>query len=288
MKELDLINVIKNQIGDEYIGDDCAYLKELGIVISQDSLVEDVHFKRKWCTPYQLGYKSVAVNISDVLASGAKPAYITIALSLPSDITEDFVKEFYSGAEKALHGAKIIGGDITGADKIYISIMAIGVTKGRKISSRSAAKAGYKVISRGAFGLSSKGLEELKLGLKDSKFIRAHLEPQLDEQFSREISEHIQKDYAMMDTSDGLADALFKIAESSGVSIIAKEVDGIFGAEDYKLVAAVPADFLQELAGCEIIGEVIPKQDYILRIGEKEYKNYDELNLYNHFGGNDE
>ena len=92
----------------------------------------------------------------------------------------------------------------------------------------------------------------------------------------------------MMDTSDGLADALFKIAESSGVSIIAKDIEGIFGAEDYNLVAAVPADFLQELADCEIIGEVIPKQNYILKIGENEYKNYDELNLYNHFGGDDE
>ena len=93
MKEQDFINIIKNQIGDEFLGDDCAYLKELGIVVSQDSLVEDVHFKREWCTPFQLGYKSVTVNISDILASGAKPAYVTIALSLPDDIDENFIKE---------------------------------------------------------------------------------------------------------------------------------------------------------------------------------------------------
>ena len=84
MKEQDFINIIKKQIGTEYIGDDCAFLKDLGIVVTQDSLVEDVHFKMNWCTPYQLGFKAVTVNISDVLASGAEPKYVTIALSLPS------------------------------------------------------------------------------------------------------------------------------------------------------------------------------------------------------------
>ena len=57
-----------------------------------------------------------------------------------------------------------------------------------------------------------------------------------------------------------------------------------FGAEDYKLVAAVPKDFLQKLSEYEIIGEVIKKQDYTLRIGDKKYYNYNELDLYNHFG----
>ena len=106
MKELDFINIIKQQIGSSYIGDDCAYLKELGIVISQDSLVENVHFKRAWATPFQLGYKSIAVNISDILASGAKPAYVTVALSLPNNIDGKFVEEFYKGAKTALHGAE--------------------------------------------------------------------------------------------------------------------------------------------------------------------------------------
>ena len=262
MKEQDFINIIKNQIGDEFLGDDCAYLKELGIVVSQDSLVEDVHFKREWCTPFQLGYKSVTVNISDILASGAKPAYVTIALSLPDDIDENFIKEFYSGAKSALHGAKIVGGDITGGKNISISITAIGKTEGRKISSRSHAKAGYKLITRGKYGLSSAGLVELMRGGNNKELIRTHLEPQIDEQFSKDISEQIQTDYAMMDTSDGLADALFKIAEASGTSIISNEIEGMFGAEDYHLVAAVPEEFLEKL---------------------REYKNYDELKLFDHF-----
>ena len=283
MKEQTFINIIKNQTGDEYIGDDCAYLKDLGIVVTQDSLVEDVHFKLTWCTPYQLGYKAVTVNISDVLASGAEPKYITIALSLPASIDENFVEEFYKGAKSALRGAKIIGGDITGSDKVFISITAIGTTNGRQISSRKNAKIGDVVITKGEFGKSALGLKELKNGGKNLELIRAHLEPQLEELFAKEIATQIDCEYAMMDTSDGLADALFQIAQSSKVSIDSKIVEGIFGAEDYKLVATVPRKFLKRLTEYEIIGEVIERQDYILKIGEKKYYNYDELGLYNHF-----
>ena len=284
MKEQDFINIIKKQIGTEYIGDDCAFLKDLGIVVTQDSLVEDVHFKMNWCTPYQLGFKAVTVNISDVLASGAEPKYVTIALSLPSKTEKKFVEEFYKGAKSALRGAKIIGGDITGADKVYISIAAIGTTKGRKISSRSNAHVGDVVITKGEFGKSSLGLKELMTGGSDSELIRSHLEPQLEENFANEIATQINSEYAMMDTSDGLADALFQIASSSNVSIDSKFVEGIFGAEDYKLVATVPREFLKKLTEYEIIGLVVEKQDYILKVGNKKYCSYDELGLYNHFG----
>lgn len=284
MKEQDFINIIKKQIGTEYIGDDCAFLKDLGIVVTQDSLVEDVHFKMSWCTPYQLGFKAVTVNISDVLASGAEPKYVTIALSLPSKTEKKFVEEFYKGAKSALRGAKIIGGDITGADKVYISIAAIGTTNGRKISSRSNAHVGDVVITKGEFGKSSLGLKELMTGGSDSELIRSHLEPQLEENFANEIATQINSEYAMMDTSDGLADALFQIASSSNVSIDSKFVEGIFGAEDYKLVATVPREFLKKLTEYEIIGKVVEKQDYILKVGNKKYYSYDELGLYNHFG----
>ena len=71
MKEKEFIEIIKTTLNSDYIGDDCAYLKDLGIVVTQDSLVQDVHFKTDFATPYQLGYKSAMVNISDICASGA-------------------------------------------------------------------------------------------------------------------------------------------------------------------------------------------------------------------------
>ena len=92
MKEKEFINIIKNTLNSNYIGDDCAYLADLGIVITQDSLVEDVHFSLNFTTPYKLGWKSAMVNISDVCASGAEPKYLTVALSLPKNISADFVR----------------------------------------------------------------------------------------------------------------------------------------------------------------------------------------------------
>lgn len=283
MKEHDFIKIIQDETRSSYLGDDCAYLKELGIVVTQDNFIEDVHFKTSWATPYQIGYKATAVNISDIIASGAKPAYLSIGLSLPKNIDESFIKEFYNGVEKASLGAEIIGGDITGSNKIFISITAIGKTEGRKISSRKNAKSGYVVISNGDFGISSIGLKELIEGKRNTPAIRAHLEPTLSPSFSEDISTQINEVYAMMDTSDGLADALFQIAKASNVKIITKEIDGIYGAEDYNLIACVPEEFLHKIKNYNIIGKVVDFDGYYLQINEKKYSKHEELNLFDHF-----
>ncbi|MBR6126744.1 thiamine-phosphate kinase [bacterium] len=294
MKEQDFLKIIQELAGTEYIGDDCAYLKDLGIVITQDSLTENVHFKREWYSPYQLGYKSITVNISDILASGAKPAYVTIALSLPSDIDSNFIKEFYKGANDGLCGAKIVGGDITGSkSEIMISVAAIGKTEGRNISSRKNAKIGYSIVVKGKHGLSSAGLKELIDGGKREDLIKAHITPNLEKKFSEFISLNCNDKYAMMDTSDGLADALFKIAESSNVKIIVDfdkipTNEGIsyenilFGGEDYKLIAAVPEEIALKSDGI-IIGNVLEYDGTRLDISGKKYNNYNDLTVYNHF-----
>lgn len=257
MKEKEFISEIKNILNSDFIGDDCAYLKDLGIVITQDSLVEEVHFKRAYSTPYQLGYKSVMVNLSDIAASGAEPKYLTISLSLPSDIENDFVKDFYNGAKKAC-GANvdIVGGDITGGDKVFISVCAIGNAQGRNISSRKNAQIGQKVVVSGIHGSSYGGLKQLLSGEKNTKFIKSHLEPCAQIEFGNFISQNVRGKFAMMDTSDGLADALSTIANESGVLL---DIDFakipydnaledfenwrdmvLFGGEDYQIVATVP------------------------------------------------
>lgn len=282
MKEHDFINIIKSTTNSEYIGDDCAYLKDLGIVVSQDNFVEDVHFKKEWMTPFQIGYKSTIVNISDILASGAKPAYLSIGLSLPN-VDNNFIQEFYNGVNKAANGIQVIGGDITSCDKIFVSITAIGKTFNRKISSRKNAKSGYIVIASGEFGISSKGLDDLYRGMFDTPAIKQHLEPVIDYKFSEDISTQIKDDYAMMDTSDGLVDALFQIAKASKVKIVTPRIEGMFGAEDYKLVAAIPKEFLNKISNYKFIGEVRPFDGSYLQIDNEKYKNYDELNLFNHW-----
>ncbi len=306
MKEKDFINNIKAILNSSYIGDDCAYLKELNITVTQDSLVEDVHFSRNFATPYQIGFKSVAVNISDICASGAEPKYLTVALSIPKSTDNKFIEEFYKGAKAAANGAEIVGGDITGADKIYISVCAIGTTNGRKISSRACAKIGQKIVISGLHGSSGAGLNILSGKYPKTLFnsrererlIEAHLMPKVQYDFSKQIALSQKSDYAMMDTSDGLADALYSISDASDV-LMEIDIDKIphdkaiekignyenlilYGGEDYGLIGTA-----DEPENFTVIGEV--KKGNGLKIN---YPNHNskiitkkelENNLYNHF-----
>lgn len=306
MKELDLIKNITNILGSKYIGDDCAYLEDLGIVITQDSLIEGVHFDTTISTPYQTGYKSIMVNLSDIAASGAEPKYLTIALSIPPDTDEEYVSEFYQGAKDALNccDAEIVGGDITRADKICISVCAIGKTEKRRISSRKNAKAGDKIITTGLHGSSAIGLKILLENLIPEKdLIKSHLMPQAQIEFSKSVAENIKSDYAMMDTSDGLFDALYKIGEASRCTmsvdfdriLFNPEIKNytkdykdtvLFGGEDYQLVATVPVEFLSELKNYTIIGEVLPYEDCVVKINYSDkVEKYNEPTdkCYNHF-----
>lgn len=307
MNEINLIKKIKNTLKSQYIGDDCAYLKDLGIVISQDSLVEDIHFNKHMMSPYQMGYKSVMVNLSDIAASGAKPAYLTVALSLPKEIKDDAVVDFYEGAKYALENldVEIVGGDITGSDKLYISISVIGKTLDRKISSRSHAKIGHKIITSGVHGSSAAGLRILQNNLEpDKDLIKAHLMPVAQIDFAKQISEQIQEDYAMMDTSDGLFDALFKIGSASECTMSVdferilydpkiKEYFSdykdliLFGGEDYQIVATVPVELLPSLKDYIIIGEVLPKEDCVIQLNaDNKVEKFNDLSnkCFNHFG----
>lgn len=300
MKEKEFITIIKNTLNSPYIGDDCAYLKDLGIVVTQDSLVEDIHFSTKFISAFALGFKAVMVNVSDVAASGAEPKYLTISLSLPSNVKEDFVEEFYNGCKKACgNDVQIVGGDITGSEKIYISISAIGKTLGRNISSRKNAKIAQKVIVSGIHGSSSAGLKLLLEGKNSpEKFIKSHINPVAQVEFGKNISTTVKEPYAMMDTSDGLMDGLSTIANESGVLLdidfdkipYDKDIEQfenwqdlvLFGGEDYQILATVPQNFQ---GGFEI-GVVKEGLGVNLKLRDKitHYSKQDvEEKVFNHF-----
>lgn len=300
MKEKEFITIIKNTLNSPYIGDDCAYLKDLGIVVTQDSLVEDIHFSTKFISAFDLGFKAVMVNVSDVAASGAEPKYLTVSLSLPSNVKEDFVEEFYNGCKKACgNDVQIVGGDITGSEKIYISICAIGKTLGRNISSRKNAKIAQKVIVSGIHGSSSAGLKLLLEGKNSpEKFIKSHINPVAQVEFGKKISTTVKEPYAMMDTSDGLMDGLSTIANESGVLLdidfdkipYEKDIEQfenwqdlvLFGGEDYQILATVPQNFQ---GGFEI-GVVKEGLGVNLKLRDKitHYSKQDvEEKFFNHF-----
>lgn len=306
MKEELFLETIKSVIGNNYIGDDCAYLEDLGIVVSQDSLVQDVHFKTEYTSAYQLGYKSIMVNISDICASGAVPKYVSIGLSLPTNTEQDFVKEFYLGVKEALNktgGAEIIGGDITGADKIMVSVCVIGATQDCKISSRANAKAGQLIVTTGKYGSSAGGLELLlKGGNEPVTLMDTHRMPIAQFEASQQVSKNIQENYAMMDTSDGIADALFKISKASNKTLVVDfdkikfdpELKRLFpesynekilyGGEDYQLVATVPENILPQLTDWYVIGEVQAGEACVkLNASEQTIIINNMDKCYNHF-----
>lgn len=311
MKELEFLEIIKNNLSNKsFIGDDCANLPDLGIVMTQDSLVEDIHFSLQFSSPFQLGYKSMVVNLSDIYAAGAIPKYFTISLSLPDYIETDFVGEFYKACNDLAnkYNFEIIGGDITGGDKIFISVCAIGVIQGHKISSRRNAKVGDYVVTTGVHGSSAAGLWLLQNEIsEDFNLVDSHLMPSPQKDFSEQISTKIDREYAMMDTSDGLVDALFKIAQSSDVMIsvdfskipfdkniehvakIAKVdyYDWIFyGGEDYQLVACVDEVNLKKLSNYTVIGQVKEKTNnhfVEINIEDEVLKISDLEKSFNHF-----
>lgn len=300
MKELEFLKIIKRTLSkSSHIGDDCAYLDDLGIVITQDNLIEDIHFSREISTPYDIGYKAINVNISDIFASGAKPKYLTVALSLPNDVDNEFVETFYQACNNVANkfDVEIIGGDITGADKICISICAIGTTNGRNISSRRNAKVGDYIITTGVHGASAAGYwllkDEFAIDNDDlALLVQAHIRPTAQGKLSEEIATKIKTPYAMMDTSDGLIDALYKIAESSDVTLLVEfdkipfytEIEHVakladvdfkdwifYGGEDFQIIACVKEEDLK----------ILDKNNYYVigRVKEKQAEHFVEIDF---------
>ncbi len=312
MKELDFIKIISSQLSfSNYLGDDCAYLDDLDIYVTQDTLVEDVHFSMYTSTPYLLGRKAVNVNLSDLAAALAIPKYITVSVSLPKNTSDDFVKELYRGINEVCdeYRVKVIGGDITGGDKIVISICAIGKKNSLHQASRSYAKKGDYIVVTGSFGSSSVALYALQNFLYVEDGIKnAHLNPVARVIEAEKIANIIESNVAVMDSSDGLIDSLYKIALASKHSLeiefdkipVMQEVkdfvsrNGInykdfvlWGGEDFELVACVPEDTYlkldKEIFHC--IGRVQNKDNMPCvkvdsdRITEEVFKN----KSFNHF-----
>ena len=255
-KEEKFLEIIaKTLTNSAFLGDDCAYLKAKNIVISQGALVEGVHFRLDTISAHDLGKKALLVNISDILASGAKPDYITVSVS--GKLNENFIENFYKGVNEICqkYDVEVIGGDLTGGNQLVISISILGNTEGRNISSRKNVKPGYIVLLAGEHGSSAQGLAILSGQISEKHcydntfrehFIKAHIEPTLYPKISETIAITAKEPYAMMDTSDGLYDALKKVSEASAVGFevdfdkIPRRVNDakkvLFGGEDFGLL----------------------------------------------------
>lgn len=318
MKETDFLKIINNTLtNSKYIGDDCADLSDLDIFVTQDTLVEDVHFSMYTTTPYLLGRKSVNVNLSDLAAALSMPKYITVSLSVPNTTEDEFISELYRGINDVCneHNVTVIGGDITGGEKTVISVTAIGKRISLHNSSRKNAKKGDYVLVTGYVGDSSAGLHSLTDFLRaEKKLLDAHLNPSARVKQGIEIANITDSDITVMDTSDGLCDALYKISQASRHAIeidydklpVSQELKDyvkrnglntddfvLWGGEDYELVLCVPEDIYKKLNDkiYTCIGRVINKDltpSVLIRKGEKTLKITQEIfekKSFNHFKG---
>ncbi len=284
-REFEFLKIISDTLSDSsFLGDDCAYLDEYKLAISKDCLIEDVHFSFDFMSSYEIARKAVLVNISDILASGAKPKYILIGLS--GKFNEKFVKEFYQGINDTIekYDIKLLGGDLVKGDKLAVSITILGDYKKRNVSSRKNAKDGYIVATTGEFGSSAKGLEDLKRGLKDNYFIQYHKNPPLFNNITSKVAAVVKNPYAMMDSSDGLYDCLYQIAAKSNVRIdvnydlIPKKIDDknlvLFGGEDYCPVICLSKEDFDKIDGLIKIGIVKTGKGVYIDNNKIDYRGF--------------
>lgn len=201
-------------------GDDGAVVVLSGpeVVISTDSLVEGVHFRRDWSAAADIGRKAVAVNVADIEAMGAIPVAVVIALSAPAELPVSWVEEFGTGVGAECREAQVslVGGDLTRAPLVMIGVTAIGQLGGAPAVLRSGARPGQVIAVRGRLGWSAAGLRTLSRGFRSPRAaVEAHRVPQVP--YGAGAVAAAAGATALIDVSDGLLADLGHVAQASGL-----------------------------------------------------------------------
>ncbi len=208
------------------IGDDCAVIptKDGPLLVTTDLLVEEVHFLRHKIPPGDLGYKCLAVNLSDIAAMGGEPTAAFLSIALPKDIEVSWADEFFEGFHALADstGTALLGGDTTrSATGIIVNVAVIGRAKAGQIKYRSTAQEGDLLCVTGPLGDSGGGLRLLIENAdqdcdEDGKaLLRAHHRPRPHLAEGRFLASQSAV-HAMIDVSDGIDSDLKRIMEASG------------------------------------------------------------------------
>ena len=254
------------------IGDDAAVISPSNskLVATVDMAIEDVHFRRAWSTPFQIGAKLTTANLADIFAMGAKPKYLLVAAAITEANNLEVVTELANGIKSVADKFEVavIGGDLSKGEKMSLSITAFGELNKNPIL-RSGAKVGDLVYVSALPGLSAAGLAILGRGLDRPRYVvEAHLNPKLTAP-----TELIVVANSMCDISDGVTTDGSNIAKASGVNIdLSKQL----------ISNAVGFSDLKELA--DELGEDI--FDWILSGGEDHFflATVDPKNAKNELG----
>jgi thiamine-monophosphate kinase len=202
-----------------------------GLVVTQDALVEDVHFRFDLVGWRDLGYRAAAVNLSDLAASGADPEALVVTLALPPDVELDDVLELYEGLNEP--GVSVVGGDTSRAALVMLSVTAIG--RSDRVPGRGGARPGDVLVVTGPLGAAGAAFRKGRL-----------VRPPLRLAEGKELAATA---HALLDVSDGLSVDAGHIAARSGVRCVidleqvplanTAELEDVGFGEDYELLAAV-------------------------------------------------
>jgi thiamine-monophosphate kinase len=202
-----------------------------GLVVTQDALVEGVHFRLDRIGPRDLGWRAAAVNLSDLAASGAEPEALVVTLATPADTEAEDVFELYAGIAEA--GVPIRGGDTTSAPQLVLSVTALG--RSERVPGRAGALPGDLLVVTGAFGAAG-------AAFRGGGYVR----PPLRLAEGKQLAQHA---HALLDVSDGIAVDVSHVARRSRVRCVVEldriplapgaTIDDLGFGEDYELLAAV-------------------------------------------------
>jgi thiamine-monophosphate kinase len=209
------------------IGDDAAVLDALNLpLVTCDALVEEVHFRRAWSTPRQIGRKAVAVNVSDIVAMGGRPVAAFVALAAPPQTSIEFLDDLYGGLEDAAaaYSLTIAGGDLTRTPSMLTLALTV-VGEAAQPVTRAGARPGDVLIVTGTLGDAAAGLAllqnpalEMAPAARDF-LLRRHCEPVARRREMEAALTVPNAVRAALDLSDGLAGDAAHMAERSGVPL---------------------------------------------------------------------
>ena len=338
--EFDLIDILAETIGADNasdfdrswgagfrlrvsLGDDAAAWRapEGTTVMTTDSLVEGVHFQLGWTNWRDLGWKSMAVNLSDVAAMGCAPAYSVVTLGLRGDLPVNGVVEMYRGMLEACrqHGGNLVGGDVVRSPVFFVSVTMIGAastletTEARQepLLTRSSARPGDIVAVTGSLGCSGGGLRMFTQDLSFDRAITCHLKTAHNRPQPR-VAEGIllarHGVAAAIDVSDGLVDDLGKMCKASQVGAIihADKVPAddilrraypedwltlaLSGGEDYELLFTASPELMEPIATqidtpVTVFGHIVDCERGVTVLDENGREINVERDGWDHFRG---
>lgn len=285
------------------LGDDCAAVSFSGsVLLTTDALIEEVHFRRSWTSLRTLGHKAFAVNASDIAAMGGIPTFALLSLGLPAEFSVEELDEFFDGfvAEASLCGAVLVGGNLSAAPCLMISVTLLGRVPYGMIT-RGGVHVGEELYVTGTLGDAALGLRLLQREERNEPAVERFLRPSARVQTGQLLAKR-KLVGGMIDVSDGLLQDLGHLCAESRVGAVIEghclplskaytalaaeqnwQVNvkqiwelALSGGEDYELLFSTPvgrARSLQRVAresGCPItrIGRVVEEDRGIVVVDE--------------------